>query len=299
METTGTAHARLKPYSLVVAILLVMVLGAFLAMRLLTGHGLGLGLGRVLPLTRAIIDRSNVTGYNHGDWTNVIFLHHSTGANLIEQGGVRERFTQAGYDFWDQGYNDWGLTRPDGTATGYSYFVPDDNTDPDGLAVIFAQRAQKLPLNAFSGLLQHEVIVFKSCFPASNITSDEQLKQYKSYYLAMRDVMDQHPDKLFVVMSPPPLNPAETDAEAATRARVFADWLKSAEYLNGHANVVTFDFFDSLAESDPALPDHNMLRQAYRAGADSHPNQVANETVAPLFVDFIINAIENYRLEGR
>jgi hypothetical protein len=147
--------------------------------------------------------------------------------------------------------------------------------------------------------LQHEVIVFKSCFPASNITSDEQLQGYKSYYLAMRDVMDQHPDKLFVVMSPPPLNPAETNAEAATRARAFADWLKSGEYLNGHANAVTFDFFDSLAESDPALPDHNMLRQAHRAGTDSHPNQVANETVAPLFVDFIVQAIENYRLENR
>jgi hypothetical protein len=89
METTGTARARLKPYSLVVAILLVMVLGAFLAMRLLTGHGLGLGLYRVLPLTRAVLDRSNVTGYNHGDCTNVIFLHHSTGANLIHPGRLR------------------------------------------------------------------------------------------------------------------------------------------------------------------------------------------------------------------
>ncbi|HIE39406.1 MAG TPA: hypothetical protein EYH30_09220 [Anaerolineales bacterium] len=282
-------------------------IGLALALLLLAGLAWGLrGRGlrtalvsRARALTgtaRAVLDRSSATG--GGDFTNVIFLHHSTGRNLIEQGGVRELFGAAGYDFWDHGYNDQGLTRPDGTPAGYSYNVPNDNTDPDGLAHIFSQRLYPRPLNTFSGLMQHEVIIFKSCFPVSNITADAQLEQYKAYYLQMRDVMDRHPDHLFIIMTPPPLNPAATDAEAAARARAFAEWLGSDEFLEGHPNVYTFDFFDLLAESDPVAPDHNMLREAYRDGEDSHPNQRANETVGPLFVEFVIGAVEDYRASG-
>jgi hypothetical protein len=242
----------------------------------------------VPDLAQAVLDRDRVASDSQGEFTNVIFLHHSTGHNLIEEGGVRERFTAAGYQFWDHGYNRTGLRDPAGEYTGYSYNVPEDNTDPDGLARIFAQRQNDLPVNALSGLLQHEVIAFKSCFPASQITSEEQLEQYKAYYLAMRDVIARHPDKVFIVMSPPPLNPAATDTEAAARARAFSEWLHSEEYLAGHPNVFAFDLFGHLAEDDPAAPDHNMLRAAYRDGTDSHPNRVANEMVGPLFVDFVV-----------
>jgi len=104
----------------------------------------------------------------------------------------------------------------------------------------------------------------------------------------------RNPCGVFIVL-PPPLNPAETDAETAARARVFANWLASDEYLSGHPNVFTFDFFDLLVEDDSTVPDYNMLREAYRNGGDSHPNARANETIGPLFVDFIIDAIQTYR----
>ncbi|MDP2860532.1 MAG: hypothetical protein Q8N98_02350, partial [bacterium] len=35
----------------------------------------------------------------------VIFLHHSVGQGLVAQGGVRERLTALGYEFYDHGYN--------------------------------------------------------------------------------------------------------------------------------------------------------------------------------------------------
>jgi hypothetical protein len=301
MNATRKARVRLK--SVVAAVVGVVVLGflVLLAIRLVTGRSLGLWTfvssrtQLISSLGRAVFDSRSVSSHSRGDFTNIIFLHHSTGHNLIEQGGVRERFTEAGYDFWDHGYNGDGLRRPDGTSAGYSYNIPDDNTDPDGLARVFAQRAHGLPLSAFSGLLQHEVIVFKSCFPVSHITSDEQLERYKSHYLDMRDVMDEHLDRIFIVVTPPPLNPVGTDAAAAIRARTFADWLKSDEYLSGHPNVLTFDFFDYLAEYNPTSPDFNMLRAQYREDSDSHPNQKANETIGPLFVDFVIDAVQSYR----
>lgn len=221
---------------------------------------------------------------------SIIFLHHSVGESLIEQGDVRHRLTDMGYEFYDHGYNDDGLVLADGTWTGSNFDVPDDNTDPDGFADIFAQPLHDPPDNTFSYLMQYEVIAFKSCYPTSDIQSDEQLEEYRSYYLSIRDRMDEYPDKIFVVVTPPPQVPANTDAETATRARAFADWLASDEYLGGHPNVFTFDFFDLLAD-----PSANTLRVDYQAEEeDAHPNELANETIGPLFADFIDEAVSVY-----
>ncbi len=227
-------------------------------------------------------------GAEMGDFSRIILLHHSVGANLIAQGGVRERLTDLGYEFYDHGYNDDGLVLADGTSTGRNFDVPDDNTDPDGLAAIFAQPLHDPPDNTFSHLMQYDVIAFKSCFPTSNIQSDEQLADYRSYYLSIRDRMDQYPNKIFIVVTQPPEIPNDTDSEAAARARAFTDWLASDEYLSGHPNVFTFNFFDLLAD-----PSDNMLRAEYRTD-DAHPNEEANQTIAPLFADFVDQAVRTY-----
>ncbi len=220
----------------------------------------------------------------------IIFLHHSCGANLIEQGNVRQRLTALGYEFYDHGYNGDGLVLADGTWTGQNFDVPEDNTDPDGFAVIFAQPLHDPPDNTFSHLMQYDVIAFKSCFPVSLIESDGQLAEYKSYYRAIRDRMDQYPNKLFIVVTQPPEIPTESDAAMAARARAFTDWLTSDEFLGGHPNVVTFDFFDLLAD-----PVTNMLRTEYQSDLyDAHPNELANRTIGPLFADFIDRAIRAF-----
>jgi hypothetical protein len=219
----------------------------------------------------------------------IIFLHHSCGANLIAQGGVREGLTALGYEFYDHGYNEDGLVLADGTWTGTNFDVPEDNTNPDGYAVIFAQPLHDPPDNTFSHLMQYDVIVFKSCFPVSNIESDEQLDEYRSYYLSIRHRMDQYPDKIFVVVTQPPEVPADSTPEAAARARSFANWLLSEEYLSGHSNVFVFDFFGQLAGGD------NFLKPEYRTDEyDAHPNELANRTIGPLFVSFLNDAISSH-----
>ena len=224
------------------------------------------------------------------DFSHIIFLHHSTGANLIAQGDVRQRLTDLGYEFYDHGYNDDGLVLADGTPAGRDFDVPDDNTDPDGFAAIFAQPLHDPPDNTFSHLMGYDVIAFKSCFPVSNIESDEQLADYRSYYLSIRDRMDEYPDKIFVVVTPPPEIPADTNSEAAARARAFSDWLASDEYLGGHPNVFTFNFFDLLAD-----PSTIMLQTDYQADEnDAHPNELANRTIGPLFADFIDQSVRTY-----
>lgn len=232
-----------------------------------------------------------------GRFTNIIFLHHSTGRNLIQQGQVRSLFTARGYQFWDHDYNHMGLTGPDGRLLPANYRIPggrgDGDTDVAGLAALFAQPVTDPPENAFSRLLQHEVIIVKSCFPNSAIADDAQLAQMQAWYLQMRDVMDTHPNRLFILLTSPPLHPLATHADEATRARSLADWLSSAEFLGGHDNVVVFDLFALLAD-----PQSHMLQTAYQQmplAADSHPNALANETIGPLFVAFVDTAVQSFR----
>jgi hypothetical protein len=225
--------------------------------------------------------------------TRIIFLHHSCGQNLINEGGVREGLTALGYEFYDHGYNEEGLRLADGSYTGTNFDVPGDNTDPDGFAAIFAQPLHDPPDNTFSHLMQYDVIAFKSCFPTSNIADDYQLNEYMSYYLAIRDRVDQHPEKVFIVVTQPPQVPGASDSAEATRARAFTQWLQSDEYLAGHPNVFVFDFFGLLAGSD------NFLRPEYRYDDyDGHPNEQANREIGPQFVAFIDEAIRSYEGGG-
>jgi hypothetical protein len=286
----------------VAAVGFVLALAAvgLLAYRLVSGRSLGLrsaisNAGHSVSRTiLAVVNSRSVTRSSHGRYTNVVFLHQSVGRNLIAQGGVREILAAEGYSFWDQDYSVHGLLGPDGLPEGFGYNVPDDNTNPDGLARIFGQPEYGLPWNTLSGLLQHEVIIFKSCFPASNITDDAHLRAYQEDYALIRAVMGKHPDKLFIVVTPPPLNPIETDFDTARRARAFSEWMQSSAFLQGHANVITFDLFGSLAEPDGPSPDANMLRQEYREGTDSHPNALANQIVGRLFAEFILTSTSEY-----
>jgi hypothetical protein len=219
----------------------------------------------------------------------IIFMHHSTGQGLLDGGDLRETLSAMGYELWDHGYNDEGLTDASGTRLGINWDVPYDNTDPWGWAEIFQQPVTNPPANTFSHMLDFDVIVFKSCFPVSDIQSEEQLDVYRSYFSTIRDVAARHPDKLFIAFTPPPLVPNATTPEAAARARRWADDLASPEYAIPDSNMVVFDFFSQLAD------ENGYLRAEYRVDEnDSHPNDVANRVVAAELADFVDQAIRNF-----
>ncbi len=119
---------------------------------------------------------------------SIFFLHHSTGRYLINEGDVRGLLAEhnerngTAHEFWDHDYNRFGLRDPRGDEAG-SYKIPDDNTDPDGLHKLWttSNRARD------KILASHDVIAFKSCYPASDVASDQQLETRKRWYLEMRD----------------------------------------------------------------------------------------------------------------
>ncbi len=225
----------------------------------------------------------------------LFFLHHSTGRLLIEQGNARQLLNQVNDDrgsdlvLWDHDYNYIGLSDQAGDLLGYNYSIPNDDTYPEGLHILWTtSNAARDSLMA-----RYDIIAFKSCYPTCDITSEAQLQQYKDWYLDMRDFFDSHPEKTFIIMSPPPRHRLATTVDQADRARRFATWMTSPEYLSGHPNLVGFDFFDLLATPDDDASTRNMLRYEYElshTSDDSHPNALANQTNAPFFVDVLVAA---------
>jgi lysophospholipase L1-like esterase len=295
------AHKALRVLVWTGAILFAAAAG-LAAYRLISGEPLGLrsAVETAIYNTRMQIqvmqNSGKVAQYSSGEYTNVFFLHHSVGQGFIEEGGLREMLKEQGLTLYDQNYNYIGLTSPDGQLTGTSYIVPDDNTDPDGLAVLFSQPVYDLPVNALSAMLQHEVIVFKSCYTAAPIASEEEYQAMQRDYQTVLKLIRQHPEKVFILLTSPPLIPSATRPEESQRARRMAEWLKSDAFMGQSDNLYVFDLFDALSESDPASPDVNTLKVEYRRGGDdAHPNATANRAIAPVIAQFIVDSIQDYR----
>ncbi|MEP0814928.1 MAG: PKD domain-containing protein [bacterium] len=244
----------------------------------------------------------------HGEQlTKLFFLHHSTGSGFVFEGNMRGRIAEynaehgTSYTFCDHGYNGEYFDE-NGDWQDISYEIPGDNTDPDGLHYLWTSQNADAVFSRNMILDNHEVIAFKSCFPAAGIESEAQLEQYKTWYLEMRDFFDTRRDKLFIVMGFPPLHRLSTDSAQAARARAFANWLSSGEYLgSAHPNLLCFNVFDQLAEPDGPSPTANMLRSEYEISptdGDSHPNTWANQNVGAALANFMCGWAEIYQPPG-
>jgi len=229
---------------------------------------------------------------------------------LLNQGQVREEIYKlsSNIDFWDHNYNlgtvlpnivarikilhRTGLSDPNGEITGIDYNINLNNNNPSDYERIFTSPDED---ETRRKILQFDVIIFKKCFPTSQIESDTKLDQFKNSYLKIREFVDHNPDKLFIIMTQPPLRSEVTDPNNASRARNLSEWLRSSEYIGDRSNLRVFDFFDLLADKEG--DNKNMLRKEYAPllTIDSHPNRHANKTIAPIFADFIKKEIDNYK----
>ncbi len=251
----------------------------------------------LLVLVLSLFIALGLSNQSKADETNrrLFFLHHSTGRYLLEEGNARQHLNDHNNELdlnlvlWDHDYNYIGLSDQQGDLLGYNYSIPDDNTYPDGLHQLWTTNNSARD----SLLARYDIIAFKSCYPASDIESETQLNQYKQWYLEMRSFFDTRPDKVFIIMSPPPRHRLETNVANADRARRFSQWLTGEDFLSGHDNLVGFDYFDLLAQPDDQSTTRNMLRFEYERShsqSDSHPNALANITNAPIFIDLMVLA---------
>lgn len=218
----------------------------------------------------------------------MVFLHHSVGKGILQQGGLRDSLLAIGISVKGATYGD-----EVGQFTDMCHWSPKFANDFDRILDF-----KNHPNVYYQDGRSNDIIMFKSCFPNSFITGEgsgpgdptsreRTLQNYKASFAELGKVFRQHPDRLFIYMTFPPLTTAETNPEAAKRAREFNNWLLSKflpQYRqeSGLDNFQIFDLFDILADSD------NVLRREFHRDNehDSHPNETGNKIVAQKFMEF-------------
>jgi len=204
-----------------------------------------------------------------------LFIHHSCGSGFLSTGGMWTMLEAAGFEVHDRTYGDGWVG---------------DNTNPNHWPTTFTTYYDDMITWEMDPGEYYDIVAFKSCYPACNISSDDKLNDYYGYYATVKSVTELHPETLFIPWSPPPLNPASTNADSAARARTFASWLVSP-YCDDEFNMRSFDCFDVLAGSNPANPDFNMLRSDYQDGTNSHPNDAGDTAVATAFTAWLSDLV--------
>ena len=238
----------------------------------------------------------------------LIFIHHSTGENWLTDGygNLGETLGQNNYFVSDTNYG-WG---PDGI--GDRTDIPDwlewfrgDNTD-SYFEALLSENGQH---SSYTRILsdpggENEIIMFKSCFPNSDLEGNPNdppsadgwlsVGHAKYVYNELLDFFRTHPEKLFIVITAPPLS----DPSNAANARAFnlwlvQDWLDESQYpLN---NVAVFDFYNVLTGSDGhhTYQDGQEVHQvaikdtlSYPSG-DDHPSKKGSKKATAEFIPLL------------
>jgi hypothetical protein len=215
---------------------------------------------------------------------SIVFLHHSTGGIIWN----------AGVPAWFASYN---------AAHGTSYAISDlgdpagDNNPYDywNVWVNHAGPTAYLGQSTLEMLTpQRDVIVFKHCFPVSDIYADTGLpdvtsptrktENYKLQYEALKTKLHSFPSNRFVLWTGAAELQSATSEEMALRARAFFDWVMNVWDEPGD-NIYVWDFFDLETEGGIYLAPGN-------GSSDSHPNATFAAEVAPLFCQRLVDVIQ-------
>ncbi len=221
----------------------------------------------------------------------IIFLHHSTGKQ-IWKGDVSGWFKKYNADH-STGYKIVEQVFPQESPYGWKNY-------PFDYWNIWVKHAGEKPfmqeptLEILTG--QYKVIIFKHCFPVSDISEEDgnpgidserkTIETYKLQYLALREKMQEFPGTSFIVWTGAAQVKDEINEQNARRAKTFFDWVKT-EWDQPGDNIFLWDFYQ--LETEGGL----YLKPEYAKGMnDSHPNKFFSKKVAPLFCRRIVAVIE-------
>ena len=215
----------------------------------------------------------------------LVFVHHSTGGNWLASangdqpyGGLGQALMNNNYYVSATNYG-WG-TNSIGDRTDIPDW-PEWFTGPDSstyLSELYSESSQNVgdycawPRLATDPGGENEIIMFKSCYPNSDLYGNpddsalsEPNDQYtvanaKAVYNDLLAYFSTRPDKLFIVITAPPLaeggygeDPYGTPAQRSANARAFNDWLVN-DWLSGYGrnNVAVFDYYGVLTSNGSA-----------------------------------------------
>jgi hypothetical protein len=143
----------------------------------------------------------------------------------------------------------------------------------------------------------YQVIIWKHCFPVSNIKADDglpdiesdvkMLQNYKLQYEALKQKMHEFPDTRFIVWTGAAQVESKTDQERAQRAREFFTWVKES-WDEKDDNIYLWDFHQLETEGGLYL-----LNRYAQSPSNSHPGRRFSGKAAELFCQRIVDVIEN------
>ncbi|MBN2183819.1 MAG: hypothetical protein JW746_00675 [Candidatus Krumholzibacteriota bacterium] len=218
----------------------------------------------------------------------MIWHHHSTGQAILD-GGLSDALKKNNIECYSMYYDQ---AEVDGYVIG-------DHSDPQDFPRNFntPEYFETIKSWGLSGdKQQHDIVMFKSCFPASNINSDAMLDQYKEYYNSLLNTFKNNPEILFIAMSTPPLVKAATTQENAKRARQWAKWI-TEEYAQGIPNVKVFDLFNSLAIIEGNPNENTLVPQFAESKTDSHPAAAGAKAVTRMFIPWLNRVVRERIVE--
>jgi len=236
-----------------------------------------------------------------GSDARIIFLHHSTG-EVIWEGGVPEWFDEYNSEN-DTDYQITAQDFPKDSPYGWENY-------PYDYWNIWVDHAGNSPYKSEPTLeilaSDYNVIVFKHCFPVSDIepdygpgevdSSEKTSANYKLQYDALKDKMHEFPETTFVVWTGAAQVAGATEADYAQRAQEFFNWVKN-DWDEAGDNIYIWDFYELETEGGLYLANANAA-DPY----DSHPSPSFATKVAPLFgqrlVDIIAGRGDNTSLTG-
>ena len=243
-----------------------------------------------MPAPATSPNGSGSSGPAMANTAKILFLHHSTG-EVIWKGGVPAWFTS---------YNSQHGTNYQSTEQAFPKNDPYGwNNYPYDYWNIWVKHAgakayQNEPtLEMLTS--QYDVIVWKHCFPVSNVkadtgrpdvaSSDKRLENYKLQYEALKQKMRSFPKTRFVVWTSSALIKSATNEAEADRSRAFVDWVRGTWDERGD-NIYVWDFWQLETEGGRYLAPGNA------SGGDSHPSGTFAKRVAPQFAQRVVDTIE-------
>jgi len=245
----------------------------------------------------------------------LIFIHHSVGENWLtdDDGGLGRTLDESNYYVSDTNYG-WG---PDGIGDSTDYYNwVDWFLGPESSRILDALYNENEQNSYYTRSLsdpggENEIIMFKSCYPNSDLegSPDETpsdgdwytVGHAKYVYNQILDYFATRPDKLFVVITPPPLlDPTNAENSKQFSRWLVEDWLEENGYP--YANVVVWDLHNVLTDPDnhhrfhggevEYTIDNGPATLYYDSDGDEHPNSDGNQKATDEFVP-VLNVFYN------
>ena len=242
---------------------------------------------------------------NNATMKKIIFIHHSTGYSvwLGKTNNYVYKLTKKGdVQKYIEKHNRKNHTAYNVTETFYPKKEPYGwNNYPYDYYNIWVRNSGDKPYMEEATLeiltKEYDVIIFKHCFPVSNIVEDsgnpdinssvKSLENYKLQYDALKLKMHEFPDNKFILWTPAVQTKQLLSEDQAMRTRDFRDWIINEWDVKGD-NIYIWDFYSY--ETEGAL----YLAEKYSVSSDnSHPNVQFAARLAPIFGQFIIDVIES------